>query len=63
MSFHHTKKTGKSFEENNKTIAFNVLFVPHNTEETISIAYRSKYNHKRKNQVILLKIIDYGQKW
>ena len=28
-------------------IALNILFVPHNTE-TIRVAYRSKYNHKRK---------------
>ena len=39
----------------------NILFGPHNTE-TISIAYISKYNHKRKNQVILLMIAD-GKKW
>ena len=35
----------------------NTLFVPHNTK-TISLAYKSKYNHKRKNQVILLMITD-----
>ena len=39
----------------------NILFVPHNTE-TISIACKSKYNPKRKNQVILLMIND-GKKW
>ena len=39
----------------------NILFGPHNTE-TISIAYISKYNHKHKNQVILLMITD-GKKW
>ena len=39
----------------------NILFVPHNTE-TISTAYKSKYNHKHKNQVILLMITD-GKKW
>ena len=39
----------------------NIVFVPHNTE-TISTAYKSKYNHKRKNQVILLMITD-GKKW
>ena len=40
----------------------NILFVPHNTE-TISIACKSKYNHKRKNQVILLMITDDGERW
>ena len=29
----------------------------HNTE-TISVAYRSEYNHKRKKQVIFLMITD-----
>ena len=42
-------------------IALNILFVPHNTE-TIRVAYRSKYNHKREMQVILLMIND-GIKW
>ena len=51
----------KKFEQNNKTIALNVLFVSHNTE-TIRVAYRSEYNHKRKKQVILLMITD-GKKW
>ena len=51
----------KKFERNNKTIALNVLYIPHNTK-TISVAYRSEYNNKRKNQVILLMITD-GKKW
>ena len=51
----------KKLEQNNKTIALNVLFVSHNTE-TIRVAYRSEYNHKRKKQVILLMITD-GKKW
>ena len=54
-------KDWKMFEQNNKTIALNILFVPHNTE-TIRVAYRSKYNHKREMQVILLMIND-GIKW
>ena len=49
------------FEQNNKTIALNILFIPHNTE-TIMVAYRSEYNHKYKNQVHLL-MITYGNKW
>ena len=51
----------KKFEQNNKTIALNILFVPHNTK-TIRVAYRSQYNNKRKKQVILLMITD-GKKW
>ena len=50
-------KDWKKFEQNNKTIALNILFVPHNTE-TIRVAYRSEYNHKHKKQVILLMITD-----
>ena len=51
----------EEFEQNNKKIALNILFVPHNTE-TIRVAYRSEYNHKRKKQVIVLMITD-GIKW
>ena len=42
-------------EKNNKTIALNVLYIPRNTK-TISVAYRSEYNNKRKKQVSLLLI-------
>ena len=51
----------KKIERNNKTIALNVLYIPQNTK-TISVAYRSEYNNKRKKQVILLMITD-GKKW
>ena len=37
------------------------MFVPHN-EKTINLAYKSKYNYKRKNQVVLLMITN-GKKW
>ena len=40
----------------------NILFVPHNKKE-IKPAYISRYNHKRKNQVILLMITDEGERW
>ena len=43
------------FEKNNKIIALNILYIPHNTK-TISPAYRSEYNNKRKKQVVLLTI-------
>ena len=43
------------FEQNNKAIALNILFIPHNTE-TIRVTYRSEYNHKSEKQVILLMI-------
>ena len=54
-------KDWKKFEQNNKTIALNVLYIPHNTK-TISVAYRSEYNNKHKKQVILLMITN-GKKW
>ena len=54
-------KDWKKFERNNKTIALNILYVPHNTK-TINLAYKSKYNRKRKNQVVLLMITN-GKKW
>ena len=40
------------FERNNKTIALNLLYMPHNTK-TITVTYRSEYNNKHKKQVIL----------
>ena len=45
----------KEFEQNNTLIALNVLFVSYNDEE-IKLAYKSRYNNKRKNHVILLMI-------
>ena len=50
-----------NFEQNNKDIALNILFVQHNTE-TIRVAYRSEYNHKCKKQAIL-SMISNGIKW
>ena len=47
----------KEFEQNNTLVALNVLFVSHGSEE-IKLPYKSKYNYKRKNQVILLMIND-----
>ena len=57
IEFPSRQKDWKKFEQNNKTITRNILFVPHNTE-TIRIAYKSKYNRKRENQVVLLMITE-----
>ena len=54
-------KDWKKFESNNKSIALNILYEPHNTEE-IRHAYISLYNSDREDQVILLRITD-GKKW
>ena len=51
----------EKFEQNNKTIAFNIFFGPYNTKQ-IRPAYISKYNYKRDNQVVLLMITD-NEKW
>ena len=53
-------KDWKKFESNNKSVAPNILSVPHNTEK-IRHAYKSKYNLTRENQAILLIITD-GEK-
>ena len=61
IDFPSYRKDWKKFEQNNKTIALNISFVPLNTK-TIRLACKSKYNRKRENQVILL-IITNGKKW
>ena len=61
IDFPSTGTDWKKFESNNKSIALNILYVPHNTKK-ICHAYKSKYNSTRENQVILLMITD-GEKW
>ena len=55
------RKNWKNFEQNNKAIAFNILFLPHNTKQ-IRPACISKQKFKCENQVVLLMITD-GTKW
>ena len=55
IDFPSHKKDWKKFKENNKSIAFNILYLPRNTEE-IRHAYKSKYDEKRENNVIILMI-------
>ena len=47
IKFPSDKEDWKKFEQNNKEIALNILFVPHNKKE-IRHAYISKYNHNVK---------------
>ena len=61
INFLSRKKDWKKFESNNKSIALNMLYVPHNTEE-IRHVYKPKYNLNCKNQVILLMITN-SKKW
>ena len=56
IDFSSHQRYWENFEQENNSIALNVLFVSHNIEE-IKLAYKSSYN-KRKNQVILLIIND-----
>ena len=55
FSFH--QRDWENFEQNNTLVALNVLFVSHDSEE-IKLVYKSEYNYKCKNQVILLLIND-----
>ena len=61
IEFPAEMKDWKRFEKNNETIALNIFFVIHE-EKTINLAYKSKYNRKRKNQVVLVMITD-DEKW
>ena len=52
--FSSYQRDWEEFEQNNISIALNILFVSYNSEE-IKLAYKSNYD-KCKNQVILLMI-------
>ena len=62
IEFPSHPKDWKKFEQNNNTIALNILYIPYNTEQ-IRPAQISKYNHERDNQVILLMITDDDENW
>ena len=55
INFPANKKDWNRFEVNNENVALNILYVPFNTKK-IEIAYKSKYNLVRDNQIILLMI-------
>ena len=61
INFPATKKDWNRFEVNNKNVALNILYVPFNTKK-VEIAYKSKYNLVRDNQIILLMISN-GENW
>ena len=61
INFPTAKKDWNKFELNNKDVALNILCVPFNTKK-IEIAYKSKYNLGRDNQIILLMISN-GENW
>ena len=57
IEFPSCSKDWKKFEQNNKRLALNILYVPYNTKQ-IKQAYISKYNNECDNQVNLLMITD-----
>ena len=61
INFPATRKDWNRFEVNNKNVALNILYVPFNTKK-FEIAYKSKYNLVRDNQIILLMISN-GENW
>ena len=61
INFPAAKKDLNRFESNNKNVALNILYVPFNTKK-IEIAYKSKYNLVRDNQILLLMISN-GENW
>ena len=62
IKFPSDREDCKKFEQNNKEITLNILFVPYNKKE-IEPTYTSKYNCKRRKQVILLMITDDDNRW
>ena len=61
INFPAAKKDWNKFEVDNKNVALNILYVSFNTKK-IGIAYKSKYNLIRDNQIILL-VISSGKNW
>ena len=55
--FSSHQRDWENFEQNNESIALNVLFASQNSEE-ITLVYKSEYNFKRKNNMLLLMIND-----
>ena len=53
-------KDWEKFERNNKDIALNILSASLNTKK-FNLICKSKYNRKRKNQVVLLMVTDKDQ--
>ena len=53
-------KDWKKLEREKKTISLNILYIAPNTK-TINLAYKSKCNRKRENQVVLLMITNSEQ--
>ena len=57
IDFLSHQKDWKKFEQNNNSIALNVLFISHKSEE-LTLAYELEHNFMQENQVLLLMIND-----
>ena len=55
--FSSHQREWENFEQNNESIALNVLFASKNSEE-ITLLYKSEHNYNRENNVLLLMIND-----
>ena len=55
--FSSHKRDWENFEQNNESIALNVLFSSKDSEE-ITLLYKSEYNLEQENKVLLLMIND-----
>ena len=55
IDFLSHQKDWKKFEQNNNSIALNVLFISHKSEE-LTLAYELEHNFMQENQVLLLMI-------
>ena len=57
IDFPSHQRDWKNVEQNDESIALNVLFASQNSEE-ITLAYKSEHNFERENNVLLLMIND-----
>ena len=55
IDFLSHQKDWKKFEQNNNSIALNVLFISHKSEE-LTLAYELEHNFMQENQALLLMI-------
>ena len=62
IDFLSHQRDWKNFEQNNESIALNVLFASQNSEE-ITFVYKSEHNFERENNVVLLMINDDVEKY
>ena len=60
--FSSHQREWENFEQNNESIALNVLFASKNSEE-ITLLYKSEHNYNRENNVLLLMITDDDNRW